>query len=142
MSTATDIRADISSLKATTIALRRELHQHPELAFEETWTSARLATHLRDLGLAVTEGIGGTGVLGLLEGSGPGSTVLVRADMDAVDMDETTGAAYTSLNPGRNHCCGHDINSAVVATVASVLAGRRADFSGRVAFLFQPADEP
>ncbi len=142
MSTATDIGQDVAAIRDKLVELRRDLHAHPELAFEETWTAATLAGKLRALGLKVTEGIGGTGVLGLLQGANPGKTVLLRAEMDAVDMDETTGAPYASQNPGRNHCCGHDIDSAVVATAAEILSHHKAEITGNVAFLFQPADEP
>jgi amidohydrolase len=106
------------------------------------WTAATLAARLRALGLAVEEGIGGTGVLAVLEGRTPGRTLLVRADMDALAMEETTGRAYASRLPGRSHSCGHDVHSAIVAGVAAVLVRHRDRLAGRVAFVFQPADEP
>jgi amidohydrolase len=138
----TELRHDIDALKPHIVALRRELHQHPELAFEEVWTAATLAARMRALDLAVTEGIGGTGVLAMLAGGRPGKTLLIRSDMDALPMAETTGRPYASKIPNRNHSCGHDAHAAIVCGVAEVLARRRDQLAGRVAFVFQPADEP
>ena len=137
-----DLRQEIYTLKPSVIALRRALHQHPELAFEEVRTAATLAGRMRGLGLAVQEGIGGTGVLAVLEGARRGKTLLIRADMDALPMEETTGRPFASEVPNRNHSCGHDVHSAVVAGVAEVLTRHRNRIAGRVAFVFQPADEP
>ena len=97
---------------------------------------------MRGLRLAVQEGIGGSGVLAVLEGARRGKTLLVRADMDALPMEETTGRRYASKIPNRNHSCGHDAHSAIVAGVADVLVRHRDRIAGRVAFVFQPADEP
>ncbi len=137
-----DLSQDITELTPGLIALRRELHQHPELAFEEVWTTATLAGRMRALGLAVQERIAGTGVLAVLEGAKPGKTLLVRADIDALPMEETTGREYASKLEARNHSCGHDAHSAIVAGVAAVLVRHRHRIAGRVAFVFQPADEP
>src|SRR5215470_16898644 len=142
MTTLVDLSQDINTLKPGLVALRRELHQHPELAFEEMWTAATLARRMRALGLAVQEGIGGTGVLAVLEGVKPGKTLLIRADMDALPMAETTGRAYASQLENRNHSCGHDAHAAIVAGVAEVLVHYRDGITGRIAFVFQPADEP
>jgi amidohydrolase len=142
MTTLVDLSQDVNELQAEVVALRRELHQHPELAFEEVWTAATLAARMRPLGLAVQEGIGGTGVLAVLEGARRGKTLLIRADIDALPIEDTTGTAYASRLEGRNHACGHDANSAVVAGVAQVLARHRDNIAGRIAFVFQPADEP
>jgi amidohydrolase len=124
------------------IELRRALHQHPGLAFQEVWTAATLAKRLRAVGLGVQEGIGGTGVLTLLEGARPGKTLLMRADIDALPMPETTGREYGSRLDNRNHGCGHDAHSAIVVGVAEALVRHRDRIGGRVAFVFQPADEP
>ena len=142
MTVSCHLSQDITELGPGLIALRRALHQHPELAFEEVWTAATLAARMRALGLSVTEGIGGTGVLAVLDGAKPGRTLLVRADMDALPMADTTGREYASKIPDRNHACGHDVNSAMVAGVGEVLIRHRRDITGRVAFVFQPADEP
>jgi amidohydrolase len=137
-----DIRGDVGEIAPRVVALRRALHEHPELAFEEVWTAATLAARMRSLGLDVVEGLGGTGVLATLAGSRPGKTLLVRADIDALPMAETTGASYASKIPNRNHSCGHDAHAAVVSGVAEVLLRHRSRIAGRVAFVFQPADEP
>lgn len=137
-----ELRRDVGALKPRLVALRRELHQHPELAFEEVWTAATLAGRMRALGLEVTEGIGGTGVLAMLDGARPGKTLLIRSDIDALPMPETTGAPYASRIPNRNHSCGHDAHAAIVCGVAEMLARQRRRIAGRVAFVFQPADEP
>lgn len=137
-----DLDAAVAELTPRLVALRRALHQHPELAFAEVWTAATLAERLRALGLAVEDGIGGTGVLGMLEGGGPGPTLLVRADMDGLPMEDATGTPHASRIPGRSHACGHDAHAAIVASVAELLGRHRARLAGRVAFVFQPADEP
>lgn len=137
-----DLSQEINTLKPGVIALRRALHQHPELAFEEVRTAATLAGRMRGLGLTVQEGIGGTGVLAVLEGARRGKTLLIRADMDALPMEDTTGRPFASEVPNRNHSCGHDVHSAVAAGVAEVLTRHRNRIAGRVAFVFQPADEP
>jgi len=142
MTTLVDLGQDVNELKPSIIALRRELHQHPELAFEEVWTAATLAGRMKALGLAVQAGIGGTGVLAMLEGGKPGKTLLIRSDMDALPMEDATGQPYASQLANRNHACGHDANSAIVAGVAQVLARHRDRIAGRIAFVFQPADEP
>ena len=141
-STLVDLGRDIDEVTPGVIALRRELHQHPELAFEEVRTAATLAARMHSLGLAVQEGIGATGVLAVLEGARPGKTLLVRSDMDALPMADTTGRDYASTLRDRNHACGHDAHSAVVAGVAEVLVRHRDRIAGRIAFVFQPADEP
>jgi amidohydrolase len=137
-----DLRRDVRELGPRVIALRRELHEHPELAFEEVWTAATLAARIRALGMPVEEGIGGTGVLGLLEGARPGPTLLMRADMDALPMEDTTGRGYASRVPDRNHACGHDAHCAILVGVVEVLRRHRDRIAGRIAFVLQPADEP
>jgi amidohydrolase len=136
------LRRHIRELTPGLIALRRTLHEHPELAFEEKRTASTLAGRMRELGLPVHEGIGGTGVLATLDGATPGRTLLVRADMDGLPLDETTGRPYASKVPGRSHACGHDVHAAIVTGVAAVLTRHRDRLAGRVAFVFQPADEP
>ncbi|HEY58056.1 MAG TPA: amidohydrolase [Anaerolineae bacterium] len=121
--------------------VRRDLHRHPELGFQEVRTAGVVAKTLRDLGLTVTTGVAKTGVVGLLEGARPGPTVLVRVDMDALPVQEETGAEYASQVPGVMHACGHDGHVAMGLTVARLLAGRRASLAGRVKFVFQPAEE-
>jgi amidohydrolase len=123
------------------IARRRDLHRHPELAFDEVRTAGIVAQTLTDLGVEVRTGVGGTGVVGLLEGAGDGPTVLVRADMDALPIEEETGADYASTAPGVMHACGHDAHTSIGLAVARMLADRRDTLAGRVMFVFQPAEE-
>ncbi len=134
------IAAPVADLLPDLIALRRDLHAHPELAYEEKRTAGIVAQSLRLLGLQVHEGIGGTGVVGTLRcGSGPRSVGL-RADMDALPMVELGRQAHASRNPGRHHGCGHDGHTSMLIGAARQLARLR-DFDGTVHFIFQPAEE-
>lgn len=123
------------------VAIRRDLHRHPELSGKEERTAGVVAGRLRGLGLEVRTGVGGTGVLGFLRGSRPGPCVALRADMDALPIQEATGAAYASLVPGVMHACGHDVHTTCLLGAAALLAGRRDRLAGSVKFLFQPAEE-
>ncbi len=123
------------------IAWRRDFHQHPELGFQEFRTAARVAEHLQALGLEVISGVGKTGVVGILEGARPGPTVLLRFDMDALPISESTGLPFASVHPGVMHACGHDGHTAIGMGVAQLLAHTRARWPGRVKLLFQPAEE-
>ncbi|WP_267433173.1 M20 aminoacylase family protein [Sphingomonas sp. GM_Shp_1] len=122
------------------IALRRDLHAHPELGFHEHRTAGIVADALREAGLEVATGIGGTGVVGTLR-HGPGNGAIgFRADMDALPFAEATGLDYASTVPGVFHGCGHDGHSATLIGAARHLARTR-DFSGTIHFIFQPAEE-
>ena len=122
------------------IALRRDIHRHPELAFEEHRTAALVADKLRGWGYAVTTGVGGTGVVARLQ-RGHGSKRLgLRADMDALPIDEATGLDYASTRPGVMHACGHDGHTAMLLTAAQHLAAR-GRFDGTLHLIFQPAEE-
>ncbi len=116
-------------------------HAHPELSNEETETAAHLADALRGLGMEVHTGIGGTGIVGILQGAGDGPTVLYRADMDGLPVTERTGLRYASENPGVMHACGHDLHMATAVGALSVLASTRESWSGTVLFVGQPAEE-
>ncbi|MEM1314791.1 MAG: amidohydrolase, partial [Pseudomonadota bacterium] len=120
------------------IALRRDLHAHPELGFEERRTAALVAGRLRALGLEVTEGVGGTGVVATLGRDGP--CVGLRADMDALAMEERSGRPWASTSPGRMHACGHDGHTTLLLGAAARLAAGP-PATGRVRFIFQPAEE-
>ncbi len=122
-------------------ALRRDLHSHPELGFQEFRTAGIVARELSGLGLEVSTGVGKTGVVGVLEGGRPGKTVLARFDMDALPVTEQTGAAYASQTPGVMHACGHDGHVSIGLTVARMLSDVRGELAGRVKFVFQPAEE-
>ncbi len=121
--------------------LRRDFHRHPEIGLKEFRTANIVATELSSLGMEVKTGIGQTGVVGLLEGKAPGPTVLVRFDMDALPIQEETGAEYTSENPGLMHACGHDGHVAIGLTVARMLNEHRKEFNGTVKLVFQPGEE-
>jgi amidohydrolase len=133
-----ELSPDVLALRAEMIALRRDLHQHPELAYAETRTAARVAAFLEGSGLTVRRGVGGTGLLATAEG-GRGRTVLLRVDLDALPIQEQSGAPYASQTPGLMHACGHDGHTAMGAAAARILGRRRAPGSVRV--LFQPAEE-
>jgi amidohydrolase len=132
---------EVVELTESVTDLRRILHQWPELGFQETRTSALVADHLQALGIEVRRGVAQTGVLGTLRGNGEGKTVLLRADMDGLPIEEASGAPYASQNHGVMHACGHDGHTAILLAVARVLAHRRQQFSGTVKFAFQPAEE-
>src|SRR2546425_2575029 len=128
--------------RSALIATRRDLHQHPELGFEETRTSALVADRLRALGYAVTTEVGRTGVVGLLDGgSKRGRCVMLRADMDALPVEEATDAPYRSRQQGKMHACGHDGHVAIGLEVARRFHAARVPGGGVVKFAFQPAEE-
>ncbi len=122
------------------VALRRYLHTRPELAYAEHETSALVADYLRGWGYSVETGIGGTGVLGTLSVGRGERTIGLRADMDALPIEETTGLSYSSLNAGKMHACGHDGHTTILLAAAQHLATKR-NFSGTVRLIFQPAEE-
>src|SRR5579883_229025 len=136
-----DLREVAEEIGPGVVADRRDIHQHPELGFQEHRTAALVAARLRDLGLDVRIGVGGTGVVGLLRGGKPGKTVLLRADMDALPIEEANDTSYRSRNPGVMHACGHDAHSAMLLGVAWLLAHYRDQIPGNVKFMFQPAEE-
>lgn len=123
------------------VAIRRDLHAHPEIGFEEVRTSGIVAEKLAAWGIEVHRGIGGTGVVGILEGTGgPGRRIGLRADMDALPMDEITNLPWRSTIPGRMHACGHDGHTTMLLGAARYLAENRG-FAGTAIFVFQPAEE-
>jgi amidohydrolase len=121
--------------------LRRDFHRFPELGFQEERTSAVVAKELKALDLDVRTGIAGTGVVAMIEGTRPGSVVLLRFDMDALPITEKNGVDYASQNPGVMHACGHDGHTAIGLTAARILAGKRSELKGSVKLVFQPAEE-
>jgi len=123
------------------IKIRRFLHMNPELGNREFETAKLVASKLLSLGLDVRASVAKTGVVGLLEGNGPGITLGVRADMDALPIQEENRLPYQSLNPGVMHACGHDMHTAVVLGTAMVLSDLRDRISGNIKFIFQPAEE-
>ncbi|HEX8967033.1 MAG TPA: amidohydrolase [Chloroflexota bacterium] len=125
------------------VETRRDFHRHPELAHQEHRTARVIASRLRELGLDhVRTGVGQTGVVGLLQGSRPGRSVMLRADIDALPLVEADrGQPYRSVLEGAHHACGHDGHMAILLTVAEILAARKHDLPGTVTFVFQPAEE-
>ncbi|MBI3078119.1 MAG: amidohydrolase [Deltaproteobacteria bacterium] len=121
--------------------LRRHLHAHPELGFEEYATAALVAARLRRLGLRVRSHVGRTGVVAVLQGASRGPTLAFRACMDALPVTEPRHAPYASRSPGRAHACGHDAQVAILLGAVALLAPRASMLRGRVALIFQPAEE-
>ncbi|MET0363415.1 MAG: amidohydrolase [Sphingobium sp.] len=139
------IAADLPSL----MALYRDLHAHPELSLQETATAAKLAALVRPLGFTVTEGVGGTGVVAVMK-NGPGPTLLIRADMDGLPVVEKTGLPFASkvkavtrdgVESGVMHACGHDTHMAAWIGTARALSAMKAQWSGTLVMILQPAEE-
>jgi amidohydrolase len=131
----------VQAIEPELIAIRHDLHAHPETGFEEHRTAAIIAERLRRWGLDVTDSVGRTGVVATLKGKRPGNrSIGLRADMDALNIEETTGLPYASTVPGKMHACGHDGHTAMLLGAAYTLAQHR-DFAGTVHFIFQPAEE-
>jgi len=123
------------------VEVRRDLHAHPELAFEEVRTSKLVAERLQALGLDVRTGVGKTGVLATVRGARPGKTVLLRADMDALPIQEENDVPYRSQHRGKMHACGHDCHTSILLGVSKQLVRQAASLPGAVKVCFQPAEE-
>jgi len=136
-----DLPAPDPAFRADLVALRRELHQHPELGFQEHRTAQRLRDWLTERGFEPSAPMAGTGFVVDIHGDRPGPMVAYRADMDALPIHEATDAPYRSLTPGAMHACGHDAHMTVACGVAVLARERRAEFAGTVRVLFQPAEE-
>jgi amidohydrolase len=126
---------------ADIVKLREYLHQYPELSFKEYNTSKRIACELDKIGVPFTSGILETGILGLIEGSKPGPTIGVRAELDALPINEETGLSYSSNNSKVMHACGHDVHMANLIGVAKILRQFQEDIHGKVLLIFQPGEE-
>ena len=120
--------------------IRRDFHAHPEIGFQEERTSGIVADLLRGWGIETHTGVGGTGVVGIVEGARPGRSIGLRADMDALPIEEETNLPWRSQTPGVSHACGHDGHTATLLAAAQYLSEHR-DFPGRVVLIFQPAEE-
>ncbi len=131
---------EINAYASELTAIRRDLHEHPELGMEEVRTSGIVADLLKQWGIEVHTGIGKTGVVGVLEGRNAGRTIGLRADMDALPIEEKTNLPYASKNPGIMHACGHDAHTTMLLGAARYLAESK-KFDGRAVFIFQPAEE-
>jgi len=136
-----DFLAEAQKLLPETVALRQKLHQSPELAFAEVQTSRLAADELSRLGFEVARGVGGTGVTGLLRGKENAPLIMLRFDMDALPIQEESGAEYASRNQGVMHACGHDAHTAIGITAARLLTRYREEFNASFLLVFQPAEE-
>ena len=138
---ATAIAEATRAIEPGLIAIRRDLHAHPELAFEEVRTAGVVAAELARLGIPHTERVGRTGVVGTVAGGRPGPVLAIRADMDALPILERTGLPFASTEEGKMHACGHDIHTSTLLGVAAVLQGMAPQLAGTVRLIFQPAEE-
>ncbi|MCY9658241.1 M20 family metallopeptidase [Paenibacillus chondroitinus] len=136
-----DFQADLQAIYEEMVGWRRYLHQNPELSFHEYRTADFVATHLRSWDIEVRQGVGGNGVVGLLRGGEDGPTVALRADMDALPIQDEKNCAYASLTKGVMHACGHDAHTSTLLGIAKVASKRRAELKGNLVFLFQHAEE-
>src|SRR5271166_5748655 len=118
------------------IEIRRDIHAHPELGFEEVRTSGIVAAELKRLGIPHQTGVGRTGVVGLIEGGRPGPVLAIRADMDALPIEEKSGLPFASTRPGLMHACGHDIHTTTLLGVAAVLKELAPQLAGTVKLVF------
>lgn len=144
-----DVETRVAAVTPAVVAWRRDIHAHPELANRETRTAALVARHLRRLGMEVRTGVAHTGVVAVLRGARPGPVVALRAEMDALPVEEQTGLPFASRVRGEYqgqetfvaHACGHDAHVAMLMGAAQVLAGMRDQIAGTIVFVFQPAEE-
>jgi len=123
------------------VEIRRDLHRHPELGLEEHRTSAKVRDLLEEMGIEHVGGLAGTGVLGLIRGRPQGRVVALRADLDALPLQDAKEVPYRSEIPGKMHACGHDVHTAILLGAARILAARATELAGTVKLLFQPAEE-
>ncbi len=135
------IAAIAAEIEPGLIEIRRDLHAHPELAFEEVRTAGVVARELARLGISHQTGIAKTGVVGLIEGGRPGPVLAIRADMDALPIEERSGLEFASTTPGLMHACGHDIHTTTLLGVAAVLQRLAPSLGGTIKLIFQPAEE-
>ncbi|TFG68139.1 MAG: amidohydrolase, partial [Anaerolineales bacterium] len=130
-----------TQLRSELIALRRRLHQYPELSWEEEQTAKVIAEHLKSLGLTFQRDMGGHGLIAQITGQLPGPTIAYRADMDALPIQDALQAVYRSTALGISHACGHDAHMTIAVGVAKTLNAFRDNLHGTIRFLFQPAEE-
>lgn len=136
-----NIAAKATDIAETLSMIRRDIHKHPELGFQEHRTAGIVSDILENAGIEVRRGVAGTGVVGILHGSSPGRCVAFRADMDALPIEEKTGVEYASVNKGVMHACGHDVHTTCLLGAALILSSIRDSLPGTVKFIFQPAEE-
>ena len=136
-----DFRVIAEGMRDELVSRRRDFHMYPELGFEEFRTSEIVAQELTELGLDVQTKVGRTGVVALLEGQQDGPTILVRADMDALPIQEQNLVEYVSRTAGKMHACGHDAHMTIALAVAKIMVAHRSQIRGRIKFMFQPGEE-
>jgi amidohydrolase len=141
VTTTTTVRPEVQRLTDAAIAVRRELHRHPELSTEEHRTQGLIIERLRSLGLDDVRAVADTGATGLVRGARPGRNVLWRADIDALPLTEETGLPFASESPAAMHACAHDGHAAIALALAEALQASRGVLAGSVRFAFQPAEE-
>jgi amidohydrolase len=135
------VKAKIAEMKDWLVETRRTIHMNPELGFEEVETSKLVAGYLEKFGLQVKTGMAKTGVIGLLKGEKPGKTVAIRADMDALPLEEANQVSYRSKVKGKMHACGHDAHVTILLGVARLFSSMRNQVQGNIKWIFQPAEE-
>jgi len=143
------INSGVAGIESKCIAWRRDIHEHPELGNNEYRTAKLVADHLRSLGMEVKEGVGKTGVVGILKGAAPGPCIGLRADMDGLPVTERVDlpfaskviSEYNGKKVGVMHACGHDTHVAILMSVAEILSKMKSELSGTIKFIFQPAEE-
>ena len=142
LATKSQIQDQAKELFPEVLAHRRHLHMHPELSFEEENTARYVAEKLDQMHIPYRTGVGGHGIVAHIEGEkGPGKLLALRADMDALPIQEENKVSYASTHPGIMHACGHDVHTASLLGAAKILSSRKADYSGTIRLLFQPAEE-
>ena len=142
MSLLEKIRSLSESYSQEVIAIRRHLHAHPELSYKEFDTAKYVAAQLRSYGIEPTEGIATTGIVALVKGKNPDKkTIALRADMDALPIEEANNVSYKSTRPGVMHACGHDVHTSSLLGTAKILNAVKGEFEGTVKFIFQPGEE-
>lgn len=134
------VDAQVNGSYPALFALYKDLHQHPEIGFQENRTAGRLAQEMRRIGFKVTEKVGGTGLVALFE-NGPGPTVMIRTELDALPLEEKTGLPYASTIAQTMHGCGHDVHMAAWIGAAKTLVALKDQWHGRLMFIAQPAEE-
>src|SRR5690625_467970 len=123
------------------VRIRRHLHQNPEVSFKEDETAAFIASFYQQLNIPYRSNIGGNGIVAKLKGAKPGKTVALRADFDALPIQDEKDVPYRSKRPGVMHACGHDGHTAMLLTIAKVLQSKQAELSGNIVFIHQHAEE-
>ena len=136
-----DVKKEAAALSAELETIYKDLHRHPEIGYDEHRTSGIIADYLRACGMEVQTGIAITGVVGTLDSGRPGKTLLIRADMDCLQVEEMTACDYRSENPGKMHACGHDAHVTMLLGAAKLLSAHRDAFRGKIKFLFEPSEE-